>query len=1272
MAKPVEIEILLKDRMSGGLDAVQRKLDGLMAQASGTSERISVLRTAIGALTLQLEALEKAGTPDLDQTQNIARAEQLRQKIGELQIQLQQLEDVSQNTEIIPSGMERARSQMNGLHMSIQQIAREMPSLAMGPQMFFLAISNNLPVFTDELARARREYDELTKSGQKATPVWRQVLSSLFSWQTGLTTGIMLLVMYSKDITGWVSSLFSADSAQQRAAKSARQYAESLKAIHGQLSQNVANAAASQLASYKKLQREYDALGRDMAAKQRFIDQNKEAFHNLGFAVRSVADAERLLVDNTDAVVSAIMARAKVAAYEQEITEVMRKSIEQKERNRNTIAGGGYYRPVQAGRRFYGGYGGYGKEFGDADLKPGVDYKETFGYMNQSVATLTAAGAAKLNEYRRSQAAALLKANNDAIDKATERQLASLEKQLGTASDAWKKEAGKTGVDTYDEYDIPGEKELKAVQDAADKLLALRQKNQQAEVALMEDGAARKLAQIDADYEAQKVEIEKKARELAEANKQAGIDGLTPEQQAEVDRAHELNTRTREKTEQDLYRSLSDEYQSYADKRLAIEEDFNKAIASLQAARRRAEKEGDAEAMARLDRSITQATAEKGKELMRHDFDALQRSPEYVRAFEDLRSTSTGTLQVLLARLEEAKQTAAEVFNPSDLKEYTAVIRDIMDELDARDPFGALAARQRELAEAEKELSAARRRMEAVNAGVKIATGMSTDGDGKLSVSYLSAAEALEQYNAAKDKARRASNNYVKAEQAAKEQVDSLTASLLSVGEAVGGSSGEIISLIGDVATFATSAIDGIALTARTGAESLSAVEKASVILGIASAALRVLQEISSLGNNGAFKEYEAFAERVNEMNALTDAVNQYRLATLEAQQAEEGWFAADNLQNLRDWRSLHDEVYKAYIDKASEAQAVYQNKSGGGWLTGAFNWIMGNLSALSWWDDWRDIWGQGGYSEGMTAAVNNLRIETRKASKGFLGTGIGGHSQKTEDLTTWARNQGLGELFDEEGLIDKELAQSLIDNYGDKLVGQTQETLEALIDLREQYDEYLTQLHDYVSSLYEPLVENVVDSLWDWLDSGKDALDSFKDYASDTFRDIVSDMLRTIVLDKVVGSFSDDIAAVYEEYAKGGLDEARLMEEVARRTQELLGDYERNLPALEGMLEQVAGAFEEAGINLRQPEGGYAQTGKAGAYTAMSQDQGTKLEGLWTTSAMHLSSMDDRIMDVSEQMSTAVGSLHRIEENTGNSAQHLGEIKEDIKKIIRDGLKMK
>ena len=104
----------------------------------------------------------------------------------------------------------------NGLNVSIQQIARDLPSLAMGPQMFFLAISNNLPMFTDELSRARKEYDMLRASNQKATPVWKQLLSSLFSWNTALSVATTLLVVYGDDIVNWVASLFNADNAQKK------------------------------------------------------------------------------------------------------------------------------------------------------------------------------------------------------------------------------------------------------------------------------------------------------------------------------------------------------------------------------------------------------------------------------------------------------------------------------------------------------------------------------------------------------------------------------------------------------------------------------------------------------------------------------------------------------------------------------------------------------------------------------------------------------------------------------------------------------------------------------------------------------------------------------------------------------------------------------------------------------------------------------------------------------------------------------------------------
>ena len=106
-------------------------------------------------------------------------------------------------------------SGFNGLNMSVQQIVRELPSAAMGLNMFFLAISNNLPILTDEIKRAKAANEELKKSGKTGVPVWKQVVSSLFSWQSALMVGITLLTMHGDKIWEWVSGLFGADKAQK-------------------------------------------------------------------------------------------------------------------------------------------------------------------------------------------------------------------------------------------------------------------------------------------------------------------------------------------------------------------------------------------------------------------------------------------------------------------------------------------------------------------------------------------------------------------------------------------------------------------------------------------------------------------------------------------------------------------------------------------------------------------------------------------------------------------------------------------------------------------------------------------------------------------------------------------------------------------------------------------------------------------------------------------------------------------------------------------------
>lgn len=1240
--EPVRLEILLDDKTLKGLRSVEGNLGNM-----GQFAKLVIAQLEQELATLQ-ERFRQAMAAGTNTDAQMADIQALQGVVRQLKTELQGLEEQKKKTGSTPLVKDNPAPKLNNVRMSMQQIARELPSLAMGPQMFFLAISNNIPMFTEALASARKEYEALTDAGKKATPVWKQVLSSLFSWQTAMAALITLSVVYGKEIGGWVKSLFGVKDAALSAAKAQEKVNESFRSSSSDV--------AEQVTLVRSLSERWKELGDNMADKKQFITENKKEFGKLGVEVGNVNDAENLLVDNTDVFIGAMILRAEAAAAFKLATEQTEKAL--KKQNE-----------IEERRK-------KGPTFWDK-------FRANFFSSASGSATYTRQADAPTAEQLSENAVSALEEEQ----KAAEDTAKSYTDLFLARTKEWKERLKSAGIKEDDgrETKDTGKSARDYQDELADARIRAQQKLEAARISVMQEGIRKRQALARQELDESLAQIDKEERDtlkkMDEAEKKRGVKSTPEERQAVRDNASQqraMATMGYLKESYDIEKEFRDrnlrewveyykEYGTYQEKRAALDKEYNHKIGQLYEERRKAEAEGDAAGVESLDLQIARATKDKGKELIKLDYKQLTESPDYIRAFENLRETSTGTLNSLLEQFEKAKQAAAQVLSPEDLREYTTTIREIMDELDSRNPFQALADRKSELAEAERELAEARKNLETVNAGGRVSTGVRyNDRTGKMEETYLTAAAAMEKYNKAQDKVARSSSRVEKAEKEAADIVGELARAVGELGGAIGGQAGEIITLMGDVALFTLTTIDSLGKVAQTGVNAISAVEKASVILTIISAAIQLFQKISELGNNRAFRQYEAYAEKIKEINALTDAVNEYRIAALEAQQAESNWFSADNLKNLRDYRALHDEVAKAYADKAMESQAIYRNESGGGWLTGALNWVMGNLSALSWWDEWRDIWGQGDYKEGQTAAINNLRIETRKKSSGFLGTGIGGKSQKTEDLVTWARNQGLGELFDDEGLINKELAQSLIDNYGDKLVGQTKETLEALIELREKYDEYIEQLHEYVSSLYEPLTENFVDSLWDWFDNGKDALDSFKDYASDTFRDIVSDMMRTIVLDKVVGSFGDDIAALYEEYAKGKIDETELMKKVAERTEGLVGDYQSAIPELQNIMDLVGGYLKDAGIDIRQPEGS-SQSGRAGTVTSMTEETAGRLEGIGNAALDRIINIDNNLTRHLEGMATSLGKI------AGNSEylRHLETINENIAELRR-GVKLK
>lgn len=297
----------------------------------------------------------------------------------------------------------------NGLNMSVQQIVRELPSAAMGLNTFFLAISNNLPILTDEIKRAKTANEELKTSGQSTIPIWKQLVTSFFSWQSAMMIGITLLTVYGKDISNWVAEMFKSKDALKDVRKAQEEFNAYISKLNEDWRNSVATAAGENIAAYQRLAREYNALGDNMNAKKKFITDNQDAFHELGFSVNGVTDAENLFVRNTDAVVNALVARAKAAAYEQEITDATQRYIKQTEYNNSTVSGGGYYKTIHAGQNWTS-TGIVPEEL--RNLKKGVDYT-TISSQTVVSFTLTAAGAARINAQRSREAADRLKKNNE-------------------------------------------------------------------------------------------------------------------------------------------------------------------------------------------------------------------------------------------------------------------------------------------------------------------------------------------------------------------------------------------------------------------------------------------------------------------------------------------------------------------------------------------------------------------------------------------------------------------------------------------------------------------------------------------------------------------------------------------------------------------------------------------------------------------------------------------------------------------------------------------
>lgn len=1131
MSKPVEVEFLMKDNLTPGMNKAEREA--------------LELRNTVRLLEAELERLRLAGetaAPNLDQSANIAQIHALEKQLEELHAQLKMLQNESESVQVTPADMPNAQRQFNGLHNSIQQMAREMPSLAMGPQMFFLAISNNLPIFTDELARARKEYDELQKSGKKGTPVWKQVLSSLFSWQTAMTTGIMLLVMYGDEIWDWTKNLFSAK-------KGVDEFNVSLKEMTEIEKDGRAQMVRTRFELKSVINEIKNFTGSKEQEKTKVEELNRKYGESFGY-YQTLSQWYDTLIQKSEDYVQVLLHQAnvqnlvnKAAEADEEVNKIKAQKPEE----------------AESAMGFFGKWGQYIIQSNMAESGQFYDAQAAIKKHDQEAYDILLKNAENKRD-------GYLKKAEEEVKKAAE---AAKKGNIGGHIDP--KQPGKNP-------EAEAKQRLATERRLAKDLAVLQAENRKEEIDRMKDGTDKKLAQIEYDYNARKEEINRLEASWKRENKEAGITtgggGLTPDQKDALAAAWDSNDKNRsaalaatfeeeKEKEAEAMRDYLSEYGNYEEKKLAITQEYEKRIAE-------ATTEGE-------QKTLQEELKKKMADL---DMEELKEGLDWESVFGDLDKVSTESLQSLRTRLKEYIDTQKDL-QPDSLKDLVRAIDSIDKKLNERNPFTAL---KTSISQVQSTTLSVKEAQEAYNKAVREGT-------------------EAEQQNAKAtlDAARNAK------QKALAEATDALHNSVGEVKEYVGAAE----DLLGLVEQFGIDPpewmgewLEGMGQT-LDGLESIDLTRPMSILTGGVKALSGVVKQVFSLGgiinwSGSNAKEVQATMERLTNRNEmlqtsiedLTDTIKQSR--------------GTKSVAAYRDAYKMQQETNSNYLQMAM-AQAGYHgshhswNYYWGGFSQAQIDKLSGQIGRQ--WDG--NLW--------------SLSPEEMKALRSNV------------DMWTQIQNTGKG-------------------GYGGRLT----EKLDDYIDQAGKLEELTDQLYEGLTGIsFDGMYSSFIDNLMNMKYGAKDAAEDISEY-----------FMRAMLSNKIGEMYSEKLKGWWEKFGKAMEDNELTEAERNALTEEYMQYVDEALALRDNLAAATGYDKTEAG--------GTSQSAKAGGFTAMTQDQGTKLEGMFTSGLQHWSSMDDRLESVVEKMDTAEGHLARIAENTGVSAGHLGELKEVIKKMIRDGLKVK
>lgn len=642
---------------------------------------------------------------------------------------------------------------------------------------------------------------------------------------------------------------------------------------------------------------------------------------------------------------------------------------------------------------------------------------------------------------------------------------------------------------------------------------------------------------------------------------------------------------------------MVEQYQDYTQKRLAIEKEFDADISLLEKKRTKAKATGNTDEVDKLTGAIAQATAAKGKSIMAVDLEQLKADPDYIKAFENLNDVSTETLEKLKQEFESAKQTAAESLNPEDLREYTNTIQELTDEINNRNPFSALKKAKEDLKTADEELRQAELRV--TQAQTKFGKGSKEEK------------AALENLRQAKDKQIKKNRQYQAAEKSVTGSIKELCDNLDQVGSTIGGTVGEVVSLIGQIGSVTMASIQGFETAANASSKAISTLEKASVILTIISSAYQIASKIISIFSDD---DGEAAYQKAKEMyksyiQVLNDVIDKQKelVSTLDVKNAQNSYEYAKSLydkqadaarQMGKDY--LNSGASKGFLGIGSKASHGVKQRE--------------NMSSEAWGqlDEW--------------AKENNITQQILNSIKS-------------------GRMTGLFDLTIEQIMTLKEQAPL----FFAKLDSDTQDYLNDLVGVKDAQDELLKTLNEGITGVdFDSVGDDFLDMLTDMDSDAKTMLQNLSNNFSDMMR-------KSLIKQMYKAQYKDQLQKWYNMWADAMKDGSDGGTTITDKEQGALDSLKNSI------IQGATDAAQKINEQFKTADDVLDKSSLEGAVASLSEETGSKIAGAMNATNINLADLTEVARN---QLIYQAQTAH----NTELIHQEMVGLRNDFKKLQNNG----